>query len=61
MSDSDTLRLAFGGKIAIVTGAASGLGMGFAQQIDRAGGTVIAADINLEGAQQVVAGLSAPR
>lgn len=57
MSDSDTLRLAFGGKIAIVTGAASGLGMGFAQQIDRAGGTVIAADINLEGVQQVVAGL----
>lgn len=57
MSDSEAFRRAFGGKIAIVTGAASGLGMGFSQQIDRAGGTVVAADVNLEGVRRVVEGL----
>jgi NAD(P)-dependent dehydrogenase (short-subunit alcohol dehydrogenase family) len=45
----------FNNKIAIVTGAASGLGLGFAKEIGKAGGTVIAADINLEGVEQVVA------
>ncbi len=48
----------FNNKIAIVTGAASGLGQGFATQIDRAGGTVIAADINLEGVKATVDALS---
>lgn len=51
MSDNAKYREAFGGKIAIVTGAASGLGKGFATEIGKAGGTVIAADINFEGAQ----------
>lgn len=45
----------FNNKIAIVTGAASGLGMGFAKEIGKAGGTVVAADINLEGVEKVVA------
>lgn len=44
----------FNNKIAIVTGAASGLGMGFAKEIGKAGGTVIAADVNLEGVQKTV-------
>ncbi len=47
----------FKDKVAIVTGAASGLGMGFATEIARSGGTVIAADINTEGVEKVVAGL----
>lgn len=47
----------FNNKIAIVTGAASGLGKGFATQIAKSGGTVIAADINLEGVEQLVAAL----
>ncbi|MFT4050587.1 MAG: SDR family oxidoreductase [Solirubrobacterales bacterium] len=47
----------FNNKIAIITGAASGLGMGFAEQIAKAGGTVVAADINLEGLEAVVARL----
>lgn len=47
----------FNNKIAIVTGAASGLGMGFANEIAKAGGTVIASDINLEGLESVVAKL----
>jgi NAD(P)-dependent dehydrogenase (short-subunit alcohol dehydrogenase family) len=45
----------FNNKIAIVTGAASGLGRGFATEIAGAGGTVIAADINLDGAEETVA------
>lgn len=48
---------AFNDKVAIVTGAASGLGKGFATEIAKSGGTVIAADINIEGLQTVVAAL----
>lgn len=48
---------AFNNKIAIVTGAASGLGKGFAEQIAASGGTVVAADINVEGVEQVAAAL----
>ncbi|MGH2905148.1 MAG: SDR family NAD(P)-dependent oxidoreductase [Solirubrobacterales bacterium] len=44
----------FNGKVAIVTGAASGLGQGFATEIAKAGGTVVAADINVEGAEKTV-------
>lgn len=47
----------FNNKIAIVTGAASGLGRGFATEIGKAGGTVIAADINFEGAQETAAAI----
>lgn len=47
----------FNNKIAIVTGAASGLGKGFATEIGRAGGTVIAADQNLEGVEQTVSAI----
>jgi NAD(P)-dependent dehydrogenase (short-subunit alcohol dehydrogenase family) len=49
----------FQGKIAIVTGAASGLGQGFATEIAKAGGTVIAADINLEGVTMTVETITA--
>jgi NAD(P)-dependent dehydrogenase (short-subunit alcohol dehydrogenase family) len=49
----------FNGKIAVVTGAASGLGQGFATEIAKAGGTVVAADINLEGVEQTVATIAA--
>lgn len=45
----------FNNKIAIVTGAASGLGKGFATEIAKAGGTVIAADIDVEGVEKTVA------
>lgn len=49
----------FSGKIAIITGAASGLGQGFATEIARAGGIVVAADINLEGVEATVAAITA--
>lgn len=45
----------FNGKIAVITGAASGLGLGFAKEIAKAGGVVVASDVNLEGVQKVVA------
>lgn len=44
----------FSGKIAVITGAASGLGQGFATEIARAGGTVIAADVNFDGVAKTV-------
>lgn len=40
------------GKVAIITGAASGLGKATALRFAEAGADVVAADINLEGAQE---------
>jgi NAD(P)-dependent dehydrogenase (short-subunit alcohol dehydrogenase family) len=44
----------FKDKVAIITGAASGLGMGFAKEIGKAGGVVVAADIDLAGVEKTV-------
>lgn len=41
----------FEGKVALVTGAASGIGQGMAQALSRAGAHVVLADIDMEGAQ----------
>jgi len=41
------------GKVAIVTGAGSGIGRGVALRLSREGASVVAADINLEGAAAV--------
>jgi meso-butanediol dehydrogenase / (S,S)-butanediol dehydrogenase / diacetyl reductase len=46
------------GRIAVVTGAASGLGAALAQQLADAGMTVAALDIDLEGAQRTAATLA---
>jgi 3-oxoacyl-[acyl-carrier protein] reductase len=45
------------GKIAIVTGAASGFGRGIAECFVREGARVVLADINAEGVRAVAAGL----
>jgi len=42
------------GKVAIVTGAASGIGRASAQTLAAAGASVVVADINLAGAQETV-------
>jgi NAD(P)-dependent dehydrogenase (short-subunit alcohol dehydrogenase family) len=47
------------GKVAFVTGAASGLGQRMAQTLARAGVSVAIADINLPGAQETAAALCA--
>lgn len=47
----------FGGKVALVTGAASGIGRASAQRLAREGASVIAADKNLAGAQDTVAAI----
>ena len=49
----------FAGKIALVTGAASGIGREVARQLSAAGAAVAVADINMEGAEAVAAELTA--
>lgn len=41
----------FQGKVALVTGAASGLGEGIAKDLGALGAKVICADLNTEGAE----------
>ena len=42
------------GKVALVTGGGSGIGAACVERLTAEGAKVIAADINLEGAQKVV-------
>jgi NAD(P)-dependent dehydrogenase (short-subunit alcohol dehydrogenase family) len=42
------------GKVAIITGAGSGLGREFSQELAREGVKVVAADVNLPGAEETV-------
>lgn len=51
------MRLA--GKVAIVTGAASGMGKAIAEGYAKEGAKVVVSDLNLEGAQAVVEGIQA--
>jgi NAD(P)-dependent dehydrogenase (short-subunit alcohol dehydrogenase family) len=46
--------MTFDGKVAIITGAASGMGRAMALAFAAEGATVVVADLNLEGAQAVV-------
>ena len=45
------------GKIAVVTGAAQGFGLGIAAALHREGAAVVLADLNLSGAQQAASSL----
>lgn len=45
-------------RVAIVTGAASGMGKSIAELYAKEGAKVIVADLNLEGAEQVAAGIN---
>ena len=49
----------FTDKVAIVTGAGGGIGQSYAEALARAGAAVVVADINIEGADRVVAGITA--
>lgn len=45
-------------RVAVVTGAASGMGKSIAELYAKEGAKVIVADLNLEGAEQVAAGIN---
>ena len=47
------------GRVAVVTGAASGIGAATARRLASAGASVVVADINLSGAEEVVTGIRA--
>jgi NAD(P)-dependent dehydrogenase (short-subunit alcohol dehydrogenase family) len=49
----------FKNKVAIITGGASGIGQALCEELGRRGTRVVAADLDLEGAEQVAAGIRA--
>jgi NAD(P)-dependent dehydrogenase (short-subunit alcohol dehydrogenase family) len=51
--------MAFRNQVAIVTGGASGIGRALCEELVRRGAVVVAADINLEGAQAVAGAIAA--
>ena len=55
------MQIEFAGKVAVVTGAASGIGRACALTLAAAGATLAAVDINLDGAEQTLALRDAPR
>ncbi|MGI6791439.1 SDR family NAD(P)-dependent oxidoreductase [Aminivibrio sp.] len=52
-------RYSLAGKVAVVTGAARGLGEGYAHGLAAAGAKVVCADINTEGAEKTAAAITA--
>ncbi len=48
----------FDGKIAIITGGASGIGRAIGEELGRRGATVVVTDINKEGAEEVASGIN---
>ena len=54
----DLNLLGLGGRVAIVTGAASGIGKAAAEIMAAAGAKVVAVDVNAEGVKATVAGMS---
>lgn len=52
-----SVEIDLSGKVAIVTGAGSGIGRETAGLLAKAGASVVAADINLDGAQETVASI----
>src|SRR6266581_7445007 len=49
----------FAGKVAIVTGAAQGIGEAYARALAAEGAAVVVADVNAEAGQKVVTGIEA--
>jgi NAD(P)-dependent dehydrogenase (short-subunit alcohol dehydrogenase family) len=51
-------ELELAGRVAVVTGAAQGIGAGYATTLAERGATVVAADLNLAGAEEVAAAIT---
>ncbi|ALA26212.1 3-hydroxybutyrate dehydrogenase [Piscirickettsia salmonis] len=52
------MELRLDGKVAIITGAASGLGLSIAEKYARSGANVVIADLNPDQAREVAAGIA---
>src|SRR3954451_11423892 len=50
---SNDMTMEFDGQVAIVTGAASGIGLGIAQAFHRAGASVVLGDVRQDALDQV--------
>jgi NAD(P)-dependent dehydrogenase (short-subunit alcohol dehydrogenase family) len=59
MTTSDTTATEFAGRVALVTGAASGIGLATARRLGTGGAKVVIADHNVEGAEKAAADLTA--
>lgn len=59
MTEQTPATFNLSGKVALVTGGASGIGVGIATVLAEAGATIVIADVNADNAQREVAALSA--
>ena len=58
MAKPFTAQMNFDGRVALVTGGASGIGFAVARQLAELGASIAIADINIEGAEAVAARLT---
>ena len=60
MTPSRSTDRRLSGRVALVTGAAQGIGLAIAHRLAAEGACVVVADMNMEGAEEVAASLGGP-